>query len=112
MNGTRRNARNLCTDLLSIRWRDASGATRREFAALEDISPSGVCLYVEQPIPEDTVLTILYPRGRYEGRVKYCKNHPAGHLIGIEFEAGYRWSRRQYDPPHLLRFGFGGDSDD
>ena len=112
MNGMRRNARNLCADLLKIRWRDGAGSVRKGYACLEDISTEGACFHVEELIPLDTDLTVLYPGGKYEGHVKYCVPQEGGHLIGIQFKAGYRWSRSQYDPPHLLRFRLAGDSDD
>ena len=108
----RRNARNLCADLLKIRWKDSVGTTRKGYACLEDISTEGACFHVEELIPQDTDLTILYPGGKYEGRVKYCVPQESGHNIGVQFKAGYRWSRGQYDPPHLLRFRLAGDSDE
>jgi hypothetical protein len=103
----RRNAlRSLCADLLKIRWTDESGAGRREVATLEDISPTGACLKVENPIPVGTTLTILYPSGSYQGRVQHCDPQMDWYFVGVEFTPGYRWSREQYEPAHLLQFRF------
>ncbi len=112
MGGTRRNPRMLCADLLRIRWKDPSGIVRKEFGCLDDISQGGACLKVDEPIAKGTILTILYPKGKYEGRIQYCTSEVTGYYIGVEFLPGYQWSRSQYDPPHLLRFRFCGDWDE
>jgi len=100
----RKDPRNLCADLLKIRWKDEGGCAHREYASLEDISERGLCLRLDLPINPGCQVTILYPKGKYEGRVKHCHFENDNHLIGIEFLPGYRWSRRQYDPAHLLQF--------
>ncbi len=104
MRGRRKNPRHLCTDLLKIRWRDESGAARKEYATLEDISEGGLCLRMDSPVAPGVELTVYYPKGKYEGRVKYCQEEGESHVLGIEFLPGYRWSRRDYKPPHLLQF--------
>jgi len=105
--GRRSALRNLCADLLKIRWTDEAGSGRRELATLEDISPTGACLKVENEIPVGTTLTILYPRGSYQGRVKHCDPQRDWYFVGVEFTPGYRWSREQYEPAHLLQLRFG-----
>jgi len=103
----RRNAlRSLCADLLKIRWTDSAGSGRRELATLEDISPTGACLKVEKAIPVGTTLTILYPSGAYKGRVRHCDPQMEWYLVGVEFAPGYRWSKEQFEPAHLLQFRF------
>jgi hypothetical protein len=104
MHGRRKTPRNLCADLLKIRWKDKNGAAHHEYAALEDISEGGICLQLESEIAPGTQIAILYPRGRYEGVVKYCRSDAGYHLLGVQFLPGYRWTRRQYDPAHLLQF--------
>jgi hypothetical protein len=104
MEYNRQEDRNLCADLLTVRWRNKAGVTRSEYATLEDISPGGACLQLEEPIAPGTVLTMFYPTGKYRGRVKYCVSQETIYLIGLEFEPGYRWSRSQYKPSHLLQF--------
>jgi len=104
--GRRGVLRNLCADLLKIRWSDESGASRRELATLEDISPTGACLKVEKAIPVGTTLTILYPSGSYQGRVRHCDPQMEWYFIGVEFSPGYRWSKDQFEPAHLLQFRF------
>jgi hypothetical protein len=96
------NERNLCAELIKIVWTDGSGGKQKELAALEDISPGGACLQVEHPIPVNTPISILYPEGRYHGRIRYCVFQHTGYFLGIQFDPGYQWSKRQYMPSHLL----------
>lgn len=59
---------------------------------------------IDQPIDPQIEVTILYPRGKFVGRIKYSRYENDGYLLGIEFLDGYRWSMRQYQPPHLVQF--------
>jgi hypothetical protein len=99
----RKEDRSLCAELLQIHW-EAEGVEHDESVALEDISSSGLCLGTEFPIALETKLVIKYPRGKYEGRVKYCQSDQLGYLVGVEFDPGYTWSRKQFRPSHLVQF--------
>jgi PilZ domain len=77
MKDRRKNDRNLCADLLGVRWVE-EGRTRIEAATLEDISTHGVCLQIENAIPVGTPVSIYYRTGKYRGKVKYCKPYPVG----------------------------------
>jgi hypothetical protein len=103
MSEKRHRARNLCADLLKVRWKDESGVLHLEYALLDDISAEGASLKFDQPIVADTEVTILYPNGQYRGTVKYCIADLSGYLIGVGFAPGYRWSQKSYNPAHLLR---------
>ena len=98
----RTDERSLCADLVKVIWTDESGSKRKELAALEDISTGGACVQVERPIPVGTPISVLYPDGRYHGRVRYCIFQHTGHFVGIEFDPGYQWSKQEYMPSHLL----------
>ena len=100
--GTKRRSQPL-RRLAEAALKDTSGKLHKELGSLEDISPQGACLQVEEALPPDTVLTIIYPGGKFIARVKYCNLQETGYFVGVEFEGGYRWSRRLYDPPHLLQ---------
>ena len=101
MKDRRKNDRNMCADLLGVRWVE-EGRSRIEAATLEDISANGVCLQIETHIPVGTPVSIYYPMGKYRGKVKYCKPYPVGYLLGIAFDEGYRWSKSDFEPSHLL----------
>lgn len=92
----------LCADLVDVQWKDQAGRTRRSVANLEDISLSGACLQVEQPVALGTKYKINYPKGILTGKVKYCVFREIGYFLGIEFEPGTRWSRDDFQPQHLL----------
>jgi hypothetical protein len=92
----------LCADLVDVQWKDQTGRVRGSVANLEDISLSGACLQVERPVPLGTPYRITYPKGVLSGKVKYCVFREIGYFLGIEFEAGSRWSRNDFRPQHLL----------
>ena len=89
-----------CSDLIRVR---REGARRAILAAnLEDISPSGACVLLEEPLPVATSVVLICRRSRFRGTVKYCVHHEVGYFAGVQFEAGQKWSRELYEPKHLL----------
>jgi hypothetical protein len=102
MQNRRVETRMLCADIVDIRWKDREGRVRRTVANLEDISLSGACVQVDSPIPLETSLRIMYPKGELQGRVCYCVYREIGYFLGIEFDPGFRWSQRMFKPQHLL----------
>ena len=100
----RRNDRELCADLVQVRWKTEMEEVRTDTAILEDISPAGACLEMERMIPPGTKILLDFPTDHCNARVIYCKFDEIKYLIGVEFEQGYRWSRRKFKPQHLLQF--------
>jgi hypothetical protein len=100
----RREDRELCADLVKVQWKPESGPDRCEWAILEDISPTGACLEVEEPIVPGTTVSLQFKSERCEARVKYCKQEKLNYSLGVQFEQGYRWSRRRFKPEHLIQF--------
>jgi hypothetical protein len=98
----RNETRMLCADLVDIQWKDKAGKMKKGVANLEDISLSGACLQVDFPVPLQSTLKISYPKGRFEGKVKYCVYREIGYFLGIEFEPESRWSIRKFKPQHYL----------
>ena len=98
----RAEARMLCADLVHVRWKDKTGRSQKAVANLEDISLSGVCLQLDSPIPRDTRVEIRHPKAAFEGSVRYCLYRDIGYFLGVQFAEGFKWSRRQYRPSHLL----------
>ena len=98
----RNETRMLCADLVDIQWKDKAGKVKKRVANLEDISLSGACLQVDAPVPLNTTVKISYPKGRFEGIVKYCVYREIGYFLGIEFEGDSRWSLRKFRPQHFL----------
>ncbi len=100
----RREDRELCADLVKIQWKPEHGTVRSEWAILEDISASGACLGSEQPIPPDTLVSLQFKGDECQACIKYCISDRGNYLIGVQFEQGYRWSRRKFKPDHLIQF--------
>ena len=93
--------RMLCADMVEVCWK-TNGRDRRCSAGLEDISPSGACLQIERPIPLQTKVQLRHEAGELSGKVKYCTSRETGYFLGVEFEQESRWSRRIFNPRHLL----------
>ena len=98
----RNQIRMLCAELIEIHYRDRTGRTRRLIANLEDISLSGACVQLDLPLPQNTAVRMLHPKGELKGIVRYCVYREIGYFLGIEFLEGSRWSLRQFRPAHLL----------
>ena len=74
----------MCAELLTIKWAD-KGHLRSEEAALEDISPTGARLKLQDPIPVETEISLHYPKGKYLGKVKYCTFEETGYVFPVTF---------------------------
>jgi hypothetical protein len=94
--------RMLCADMVHVRWRDAAGKTIRTMGLLEDISHSGACLQLETPVPLAAKISWDSHKHRFTGLVRYCVYREVGYFVGVELEAGSRWSQRCFKPQHLL----------
>lgn len=102
MRDRRAEPRLLCADLVNVEWKDEGGRQRQTVANLEDISLSGACLQLDIAIPLHTVVRIRHPQGELTGVVRYCVYREIGYFLGIQFEPGSKWSRRQFRPQHLF----------
>jgi len=92
----------LCSELVEVQWQDRQGRQRRILANLEDISVSGVCLQMDDPIRLDTVVRIHHPKGEFQGTVRYCLYREIGYFLGVQFLPGHGWSPEDYQPQYLL----------
>src|SRR3954470_17070240 len=98
----RSEARMLCADLVDVRWKDKTGKGRKATAVLEDISTSGACVQLDGPIPQNTAVKICFPKGELQGTVRYCVYRDIGYFVGLQFESDSKWSRKQFQPQHML----------
>ena len=102
MYDNRSEARMLCADMVDIRWKDRTGKPQHATALLEDISPSGVCLQLESPLPIGVEIGWETPQQAFTGYVRYCTYREIGYFAGVEFEPGSRWSESTFVPQHML----------
>ncbi len=91
----------LCADLIEVWWTDKGGRYLQTVANLEDISSSGVCLQMDMPLPSGLILH-LRANTELEGCVRYCVFRDTGYFIGVQFEEGFTWDEKQFQPKHLL----------
>ena len=102
MTRDRAEIRMLCADMVEVCWSEPPGHKRKSTALLEDISPSGMCLQFEIPLPIGTRVTVHCPHDRLAGMVRYCVYREIGYFVGVELEPPSKWSRQQFEPQHLL----------
>ena len=89
-----------CSDLIEVQLEGSAETVLT--ANLEDISPSGACVQFEQPVPPGARLCLVLGRRKFPGQVTHCSHDEVGYFAGVRFDAGKQWSRRLYEPKHLL----------
>ena len=89
-----------CSDLIKVRLEDTEPAEL--VANLEDISPSGASVQFEQPLEPGARLSLMLGSHQFRGHVTHCTHNEIGYFVGIRFDAGQIWSRKLYEPKHLL----------
>jgi len=105
--------RSLCADLVRVEWLagEVEGVTPRTAeAVLEDISPLGACVQVDEFIPPGAAISISTIVGladivetvRFTGRVAYCAYRDYGYFVGIQFSDETKWSSGVFEPQHLI----------
>lgn len=102
MKERRKKTRLLCAELVQVLWRDQNVVQRRNIANLDDISSKGACIQLEQPIACGTAITLQYGEGELIGSVRYCCYRDGSYFVGIEFDEGSEWSRKDFHPKHLF----------
>ncbi len=89
----------MCADLVRVEWN-----IRSLEGVLEDISPQGACIQVEEPIPEGEAISILEIEGHsppFTGWVTYCVYRDYGYFVGVQFSRATPWSPGVFEPQHL-----------
>jgi len=92
----------MCADMVGVEWTDDVGQPRKCTGLLEDISPLGACLQLDDPLLLGTLLDLEYHKGYLKGSVSYCCFSEIGYWVGVRFEADMKWSAKQFRPRHLL----------
>lgn len=90
-----------CSDLVQVWWKDARWK-KKGTGILEDISPSGVCVQMEDPLPPGTAVRIKHPEFGFEGEVRYCVYREEGYFLGILLNESSKWSDKAFKPKHLM----------
>ncbi len=100
MTERRSEPRLLCSHLIKVSLKATPG--HRFPANLEDISPSGACVQLEQLLLVGAGVSLICGMRRYHGTVKYCVRNEIGYFAGVQFAEGIKWSAEDFTPDHLL----------
>jgi len=102
MEDRRVEGRFLCADLVRLDWLAGEDQSRCEQALLEDISPLGGCVQLEEPIALGTIVMLTVGSTPFYGRVCYCTFRDDGYFIGLRFSNDTIWSAAVVRPEHLI----------
>ena len=98
----RRRDRLLCAGLVEVRWTDAAGKASAVVANLDDVSPGGVSLLLDCPVPLGTQVAFPLSGQTVNGKVRYCNAVEIGWIVGVEFGRDSHWDPTVCPPDHLL----------
>ena len=84
-------------------WPQELGASRTDWAILGDISPSGACIEIDEPIPVNAVVELEFGHDRCLAVVQYCKYDKVSYVLGVQFKQGYQWSSSRWEPKHRIQ---------
>jgi hypothetical protein len=98
----RRGDRLLCAGLVEVRWTDASGSVCTAFANLDDLSPGGVSLLLDSPLPPCAHVEFSHSGQMVSGDVRHCTHTEIGWIAGVRFGSDSQWDPVACPPEHLL----------
>src|SRR4051794_27171643 len=101
MSDRRAENRYLCADMVRLDFLRGETELVSAEAVLEDISPPGACVQVDEKLAMGANVTLRLGESEFQGRVCYCVYRDYGYFIGIEFEDGTKWSSQREVPQHL-----------
>ena len=98
MNERRAEQRLMCSDLVTV---ELENLGQTVVANLEDISPSGACLEMQQAVPRGAKIVLDCSGCRFRGEVRYCLFNQTGYQVGLQLTE-CKWSKENYEHAHLL----------
>jgi hypothetical protein len=101
MEQKRVEGRFLCADLARLDWIGADDNLRSERALLEDISPLGGCVQLEEAVELGSVVMLTVGTTPFYGHVRYCHLRDDGYFVGLRFSNDTIWSAGIVRPRHL-----------
>jgi hypothetical protein len=97
----RLEGRFLCSDLVRLDWVTGEDNVRTEQVLLEDISPLGGCVQLEEPVPLGSIVMLTVGTTPFYGHVCYCHLRDGGYFVGLRFSNDTIWSAGVVRPRHL-----------
>jgi len=98
----RHEKRDMCSDLVELRFQDQTGRWLSETGLVEDVSASGLCVSLSLPVMVGHLVEINAEGFRGNARIRYCELCEYSYLLGLEFSDGFEWNRQKWQPKHLL----------
>jgi hypothetical protein len=74
------------TEIVDLHWQDKTGAEAEMPARLFDVSLSGACLVLSNPVRVASLVRFACEGRDRTASVRHCKRAPDGYIIGVEFE--------------------------
>lgn len=91
-----------CSELVQI-WQKVDGRWKRiGSGVLEDISHSGICIQLEDPVVKGSTLRVRTDEWKVEGEVRYCVYRDIGYYVGLKLDEDSKWSEDSFRPQHLV----------
>jgi hypothetical protein len=97
----------MCSDLVKVVVRRAGRPPSEVVANLEDISPSGALLQLDDALGEGADVELFCSQWRVCGKVRYCRLTEIGYDAGVKFNESGAWDRKRFEPKHLLNVPVG-----
>ena len=97
----RLEGRFLCADLVRLDWIWGEDNLRTEQALLEDISPQGGCVQMDEALPLGTIVMLTVGSTPFYGHVSYCSFRDDAYFVGLRFSDDTVWSASVVSPRHL-----------
>lgn len=101
MEDKRLEGRFLCADLVRLDWLVGEDNFRTEQALLEDISPLGGCVQLEEPVALGSIVMLTVETTPFYGHVCYCIFRDDSYFVGLRFSNDSIWSAGVVRPRHL-----------
>ncbi len=92
----------MCSDFVQISFLGQAERLVSHVGLLEDVSPDGMCLNLDLPVPTGQTVQVHTKGFEGKARVSYCHLGEYGYQAGLEFVDGCSWDRETWQPKHLL----------
>jgi len=102
MTQKRSEPRYMCAELVNILIYHEDRSVEETIANLEDISPSGACVQLEEAVRIGADIEILCATCSFKGKVRNCRYAEGGYDVGVAFDTPRAWDASRYEPAHLL----------
>ena len=95
--------RYMCSQMVSVVTRKLDGGASAMSGNLEEIGEDSALVLSDQPVNPGTPVEIRWKSGKLKGMAELCFTDPTlGYYVEVALEAGSRWSKRLFQPDHLL----------